>query len=82
MALSGKELTVPATSTLLEAVQEVGLEVPNVYREGNCGSCETLVLAGSVDNRDVLLTKKQRAGDDRMMICVSRAAGDEITIDV
>ena len=53
-----------------------------MYREGNCGSCETLVLAGSVDNRDVLLTKKQRAGDDRMMICVSRAAGDEITIDV
>jgi len=74
-------LHVAEDQTILDALQCAGIEVPNVCREGNCGSCETRVLAGTVDHRDVLLTPRQRKANDRMMICVSRAAGATLDLD-
>lgn len=56
--------------------------VPTSCREGTCGSCETRVLCGAIDHRDSLLTKEERQQQDTMMICVSRAAGDAITLDL
>jgi hypothetical protein len=40
------------------------------------------VLSGAVEHRDVLLTSAQRAAGDRMMVCVSRAAGERVVIDL
>ena len=41
--------------------------------EGVCSSCETRVIAGIPDHRDLILTSEERAAGDRMMICCSRA---------
>ena len=41
--------------------------------EGTCGTCETGVLGGEVDHRDSLLTPEERAANDVMFVCVSRA---------
>jgi len=79
---SGVRLRVEADQTILGTVQRHGLDVPNVCQEGNCGSCETRVLAGEVDHRDVLLTPRQRRANSRMMICVSRTAGSDLTLDL
>ena len=73
---------VPADRTVLEVFEEKGVAIPNVCREGNCGSCETRVLAGAIDHRDVLLTPRQRKANDRMMICVSRAESPSLTLDL
>jgi hypothetical protein len=40
------------------------------------------VLAGEIDHRDSILTAAQRAQGDRMLICVSRAAGSRLVLDV
>ncbi|MDR3663982.1 MAG: oxidoreductase, partial [Mycobacterium sp.] len=48
--------------------------------QGFCGACRVAVLDGDVEHRDRVLTPGQRT--DSMMICVSRAAGDAITIDL
>src|SRR5450759_3409875 len=46
---------------------------------GTGGTCRTKLLAGQADHRDLVLAEHERA--DSIMICVSRARTDEITID-
>ena len=79
---TGRRLQVSAESTILEVLEDNGLSIPNVCREGNCGSCETRVISGDIDHRDVLLTPKQRKANDRMMICVSRSASPTLVLDL
>jgi phthalate 4,5-dioxygenase reductase subunit len=79
LARSGKVLEVPVTKTILEVLRENGLEVPSSCETGTCGTCRTKMLAGEADHRDLVLAEHERA--DHIMICVSRARGEEITID-
>ncbi|EEP70376.1 phthalate 4,5-dioxygenase reductase subunit [Micromonospora sp. ATCC 39149] len=73
LALSGRTVTVPPGTSILEAVEQAGVQVLSSCREGTCGTCETPVLAGVPEHRDALLTEQERAAGDAMMICVSRA---------
>jgi ferredoxin len=66
----------------MEAIEASGRRVLNSCREGNCGTCETNVLAGEVDHRDEVLDDDEKAANDVMMICVSRAAGDRLVLDL
>jgi phthalate 4,5-dioxygenase reductase subunit len=79
LARSGKVLDVPVTKTILEVLRESGLEVPSSCETGTCGTCRTKLLAGEADHRDLVLADHERK--DQIMICVSRARSDEITID-
>jgi phthalate 4,5-dioxygenase reductase subunit len=76
---SGAELDVPTDKTILEVLREHGLDVPSSCETGTCGTCRTKLLTGDVDHRDLVLAEHERK--DTIMICVSRARGDEITID-
>jgi phthalate 4,5-dioxygenase reductase subunit len=79
LARSGEVLDVPTTKTILEVLRDRGLEVPSSCETGTCGTCRTKMLAGEADHRDLVLAENERA--DTIMICVSRAKRDEITID-
>jgi phthalate 4,5-dioxygenase reductase subunit len=79
LARSGEVIDVPTTKTILEALRDHGLEVPSSCETGTCGTCRTKLLAGEADHRDLVLAEHERAG--AIMICVSRARTDEITID-
>jgi phthalate 4,5-dioxygenase reductase component len=79
LARSGKVIDVPTDKTILEALREHGLDVPSSCETGTCGTCRTTLLAGNADHRDLVLAEHERA--DNIMICVSRARSDEITID-
>ena len=79
LARSGKVVEVPVTKTILEVLRDNGLEVPSSCETGTCGTCRTKLLAGEADHRDLVLADHERK--DQIMICVSRARGDEITID-
>ncbi|POX54810.1 oxidoreductase [Streptomyces sp. Ru71] len=77
---SGRVVSVPADSTVLAAVRA---ELPDtVYscEQGFCGTCQQRVLEGEIDHRDELLTDAER--DDSMLICVSRARGDRLVLDM
>ena len=72
-------LDISTSTTILEALREHGLEVPSSCETGTCGTCRTKLLAGEADHRDLVLAEHERK--DAIMICVSRARGDKITID-
>jgi ferredoxin-NADP reductase len=81
-ARSGVEVPVPAGVTLIDALEAVGIRLPNACRDGVCGSCETRVLAGGIEHRDSVLSAAERQRQDRMMTCVSRAAGERVVLDL
>ncbi len=70
---SGLTVTVPADQTLLTTLRCAGIDIQSDCEEGLCGSCEVRVLAGSVDHRDVVLTRGEREANMKMMTCCSRA---------
>jgi ferredoxin-NADP reductase len=82
LARTGRTVTVTADKTVLEAVRSLGIDVLSSCRQGTCGTCETTVLAGEPDHRDSLLDDAQRQVNDCMFICVSRARGDRLVLDL
>lgn len=79
---SGVTVTVPAGMSVLEALEDNGIEPLNSCREGICGTCETKVLSGVPDHRDSLLSDEERAANDTMMICVGRALCERLVLDL
>lgn len=79
---SGRVLTVPAGRSALEVIQEAGVQVLSSCAEGTCGTCETVVLEGEVDHRDSVLSPEEQAASETIMICVSRARGSRLVLDL
>ena len=82
LARSGLRVPVGADETILEAVRAAGVEVPSSCETGICGTCETKVLAGTIEHRDELLTEGERATGSTMMVCVSRASCPRLVLDL
>jgi cytochrome P450/ferredoxin-NADP reductase len=83
LARTGRVLTVPTDRSIVEVVEAgTGLNILTSCSEGKCGTCETGVLEGTPDHRDVLLTQVERAACDRMMICVSRSCSARLVLDL
>ncbi|WP_436845628.1 PDR/VanB family oxidoreductase [Streptomyces shenzhenensis] len=77
---SGRTVTVPADSSVLAAVRAELPDTAYSCAQGFCGTCQQRVLAGEVEHRDELLTDAERA--DSMLICVSRARGERLVLDM
>jgi len=82
LSRTGVMLTVPPDRSILDVVEDAGVQVISSCREGTCGTCEAVVLAGEVDHRDSLLTPEERAANDTMFICVSRALSPRLVLDL
>ncbi|MEV6824118.1 PDR/VanB family oxidoreductase [Amycolatopsis sp. NPDC051102] len=82
LAGSGRVLPVPADRSILEVVEEAGVQVLSSCREGTCGTCETGVLGGTPDHRDSVLTADERLESEVMMLCVSRACSPRLVLDL
>jgi cytochrome P450/ferredoxin-NADP reductase len=82
LARSGLTLTVPASKSVFDVVQDAGVSVLGSCHEGICGTCEQIVLGGDVDHRDSILTEDERTRNETMMICVSRCRSDRLTLDL
>ncbi len=82
LATSRRTLTVLPEKSILQVVKEAGVAVLSSCQEGTCGTCETGVLEGTVDHRDSLLTPEEQAANDTMFICVSRAAGPRLVLEL
>ncbi|NLE78622.1 MAG: oxidoreductase [Rhodococcus sp.] len=77
---TGQVLTVPEDESALGVVRK---EMPGVgysCRQGFCGTCRVKVLAGTPDHRETRLTAKEQ--ESEMLICVSRADGGRLVLDL
>ncbi|MFV0435295.1 MAG: PDR/VanB family oxidoreductase [Leucobacter sp.] len=78
----GTEIDVPADKTILDALNDAGMRALSSCRRGTCGTCETVILEGEADHRDSVLSDEEKEANEVMMICVSRACGDRIVLDL
>jgi ferredoxin-NADP reductase len=84
MQKSGKTVEVHSHQSILEAAEAAGIDAPYLCRGGACGQCETGVIAcnGVIEHNDHFLEPDEKASGRKIMICVSRIAGPEITLDL
>lgn len=82
LAGSGSEVAVDGETSLLEALEARGLEIPNMCRGGVCGQCKTAVVEGRVEHRDAFLDDEERQRHDCIMPCVSRSQTDTLVLDL
>jgi vanillate O-demethylase ferredoxin subunit len=79
---SGLEFEVPEHKSILEVLEEHGIDHPFSCREGLCGTCVTNVCSGEPDHRDYVLSDDERASGKLMTICCSRSKSDVLTLDL
>ncbi|WP_038212119.1 MULTISPECIES: PDR/VanB family oxidoreductase [Xenophilus] len=82
LARSGRSLVVPPGSSILDVLRQAGIDVPAACEQGICGACETTVLQGIPDHRDLVLSPAERAANRSLMICCSGAASPELLLDL
>lgn len=79
---SGHTLRLAPEANILEVVLALGLDVENDCRDGICGSCITPIRSGTADHRDLVLTKREKAAMDKMLICVSRPTCSRLELEL
>jgi ferredoxin-NADP reductase len=79
----GKEISVGANQTLLEALEAASVDMIFDCRRGECGLCALPILSfeGELDHRDVFFSAAEKAGNTKLCTCVSRVYGASITLD-
>jgi ferredoxin-NADP reductase len=79
----GLDIDVPANRSMLEALEDAGVDMIFGCRRGECGLCALPILDApdGVDHRDVFFSEDERAANIKLCTCVSRIAGGCITLD-
>ena len=80
LAKTGAVYDVPVGQSILEVLRAHGHDISFSCESGSCGCCKTKLVSGAVDHRDLVLADHEKAS--HIMVCVSRAMGGEIVIDL
>ena len=76
-----KTLSVPPGKSILDVVNDAGINVSSSCEDGVCGSCQVRLLGGKAEHRDSFLKEKDH--QNAIMICTSRAEkGETLILDI
>ncbi|WP_240356394.1 MULTISPECIES: PDR/VanB family oxidoreductase [Myxococcus] len=78
---TGQVLSVPKGQSVLNVLRRNGVRVDSDCEAGSCGTCVTRVCEGQPEHRDTFF-QQEPAGDERMLICVSRARSKRLVLDL
>lgn len=81
-ARSGKSVQVAEGQTIVDALAGIGIKVEISCEQGVCGTCVCDVLEGEPDHRDVYLTDEEKAANDQILVCCSRARSKQLVLDI
>lgn len=81
-ARSNKTVQVAEGQTILDALAQVGIRIDISCEQGVCGTCMCEVLEGEPDHRDVYLTDEEKAANDQILVCCSRAKSNKLVLDI
>lgn len=79
-AESGVRFYVSRGQSLLDALEEAGLEPLYDCRRGECGLCALEVIEGEVEHHDFIMTPQEAATSRTIYPCVSRAKGSVLKL--
>lgn len=82
LAQSGKSFMVPVGKSILDCLIELRLDPMYDCTRGECGVCAVPVLEGEIDHRDYVLTAREKAAGNVIQVCVSRAKGARLVLDL
>jgi ferredoxin-NADP reductase len=84
LASSGKVVHVGEHQSALEALEQAGIDALYLCRGGACGQCVTSVVEtdAPLKHNDHYLTDEEKAQGGKIAICVSRADGGCVTLDL
>lgn len=82
LARSGRTIKVEAGKTILTALLDAGIAANHSCTEGVCGTCETPVIEGVPDHRDLFLSKEEHSANKTMMICCSGSKSPTLVLDL
>ena len=82
LSRSGQTVQVAAGQSIVAALKAVGVTVEVSCEQGVCGTCLCDVLEGVPDHRDSYLTDDEKAGNDQMTLCCSRAKTPRLVLDL
>lgn len=82
LARSKRRITVPPGQSILDAIRAAGVAARASCEQGVCGSCETRVLSGVPDHRDMILSDAEKARGEFMMICCSGCLSGPLVLDL
>ena len=80
LARAGDIIPVATDESILDALRNHGHQLQSSCESGTCGTCRTVYLEGDVEHRDMVLADEEKAG--QLMVCVSRARGGELVLDL
>ncbi|MCE8022095.1 oxidoreductase [Halomonas sp. MCCC 1A11036] len=81
-AASGVTVRVEEGMSIAQALKAAGVKVDVSCEEGICGTCICDVLEGIPDHRDHFLNDEEKADNDQMAVCCSRAKSERLVIDL
>ncbi|MDH4557375.1 oxidoreductase [Pseudomonas sp. BN417] len=79
---SGKTVQVAEGQSIVDALAGVGIKIEISCEQGVCGTCLCDVLEGEPDHRDVYLTDEEKAANDQILVCCSRAKSKKLVLDI
>ncbi|SAL83712.1 oxidoreductase [Caballeronia arvi] len=82
LASSGKTVRVDASTSIVDALASIGIEVDTSCGEGVCGTCMVDVVSGEPEHRDHCLSKAERASNSVICCCVSRSRSPVLVLDL
>lgn len=78
----GRVFTIPPGRSIIDVLEAEGVDLVYDCQRGDCGICQTDVIEGEPDHRDVVLSEAERASGDVMQICVSRAKSERLKLNI
>lgn len=79
---SGKTIPVSESQTIVQALADAGIKVEVSCEQGICGTCICDVIEGVPDHRDQFLTDEEKADNDQIAVCCSRAKSSTLILDI
>jgi len=79
---TGEVFVIPAGQSIIEVLEAAGKDLMFDCQRGDCGICQTDVISGIPDHRDVVLSKADHDSGKVMQICVSRALSGRLVLDL
>jgi vanillate O-demethylase ferredoxin subunit len=79
----GLRVEVPADRSLLDVLDDAGVETVSDCRRGECGLCamDIVSVQGNIDHRDVFFSSQEKQANQRLCACVSRISGGGVVLD-